>query len=70
MDALDQRSGWRFGPLEWLWRGMTYGKFPWMRKEEPMPAIEVPSLSSSPITLSAVEHARTAIGAIPDETAE
>ena len=24
----------RFGPVEWLWRGMTYGKFPAMRKEE------------------------------------
>jgi uncharacterized protein len=23
----------RFGPMEWLWRGMTYGKFPAMRKE-------------------------------------
>jgi uncharacterized protein len=22
----------RFGPMEWLWRGMTYGKFPEMRK--------------------------------------
>ena len=36
----------RFGPMEWLWRGMTYGKFPSMRKEEPLPAIEAPSLSS------------------------
>ncbi len=23
----------RFGPMEWLWRGMTYGKFPAMRRE-------------------------------------
>lgn len=23
----------RFGPMEWLWRGMTYGKFPSMRGE-------------------------------------
>jgi uncharacterized protein len=32
----------RFGPMEWLWRGMTYGKFPSMTKEEalPMPANE------------------------------
>jgi uncharacterized protein len=34
----------RFGPMEWLWRGMTYGKFPAMRKEESMPMVEVPSL--------------------------
>ena len=24
----------RFGPMEWLWRGMTYGKLPSMRKDE------------------------------------
>jgi uncharacterized protein len=24
----------RFGPMEWLWRGMTYGKFPSMKKVE------------------------------------
>lgn len=24
----------RFGPMEWVWRGMTYGKLPAMRKEE------------------------------------
>jgi uncharacterized protein len=24
----------RFGPMEWLWRGLTYGKFPAMRKAE------------------------------------
>jgi len=34
----------RFGPMEWLWRGMTYGKFPAMRKEESMPMVEVPSI--------------------------
>lgn len=37
----------RFGPMEWLWRGMTYGKFPSMHKEEaqvipePAPAFAV-----------------------------
>jgi len=25
----------RFGPMEWLWRGLTYRKFPPMKKEEP-----------------------------------
>jgi uncharacterized protein len=24
----------RFGPMEWLWRGMTYGKFPAMKRED------------------------------------
>jgi uncharacterized protein len=23
----------RFGPMEWLWRGMTYGKFPAMKRD-------------------------------------
>jgi uncharacterized protein len=36
----------RFGPMEWLWRGMTYGKFPAMRVAESAPAIEAPSLSA------------------------
>lgn len=26
----------RFGPMEWLWRGMTYGKLPPLRKEAPV----------------------------------
>jgi uncharacterized protein len=30
----------RFGPMEWLWRGMTYGKFPPMHVEEPIPAVQ------------------------------
>src|SRR5271154_2112657 len=33
----------RFGPMEWLWRGMTYGKFPSMHKEELTPAVESPA---------------------------
>jgi uncharacterized protein len=37
----------RFGPMEWLWRGMTYGKLPSMYHEEPVPPIESPSLSPS-----------------------
>jgi uncharacterized protein len=39
-------KSYRFGPMEWLWRGMTYGKFPSMSKEEAMPTIEAPALSS------------------------
>ena len=39
----------RFGPMEWLWRGMTYGKFPSMRREEPAPVVESPQLAPSPI---------------------
>ena len=26
----------RFGPMEWVWRGMTYGKLPALRKEAPV----------------------------------
>jgi uncharacterized protein len=36
----------RFGPVEWLWRGMTYGKFPPMRKEEPAAKIGATVTSS------------------------
>lgn len=31
----------RFGPMEWLWRGMTYGRFPSLRKEEAQPLQEL-----------------------------
>jgi uncharacterized protein len=34
----------RFGPMEWLWRGMTYGRFPSMRKEEAGPVVEAAAL--------------------------
>jgi uncharacterized protein len=27
----------RFGPMEWLWRGLTYGKFPSMHKDDAAP---------------------------------
>jgi uncharacterized protein len=60
----------RFGPLEWLWRGMTYGKFPSMRRGEPVPAAEPPSLSSSPTTPSVVEREHTASATTPKEIAE
>ena len=29
----------RFGPMEWLWRGLTYGKFPSMNREEMVAAV-------------------------------
>ena len=35
----------RFGPMEWLWRGMTYGKFPSMSKDEPLPTIEADAIT-------------------------
>jgi uncharacterized protein len=28
----------RFGPMEWLWRALTYGERPRMRRIEPAPA--------------------------------
>jgi uncharacterized protein len=38
-------ASYRFGPMEWLWRGMTYGKFPSMSREEAMaaPVVEAPA---------------------------
>jgi uncharacterized protein len=38
----------RFGPMEWLWRGMTYGKFPSMRHQESASEIEEAVLAPSP----------------------
>lgn len=32
----------RFGPMEWLWRGMTYGKLPSMRREPAIANAELP----------------------------
>ncbi|MGB0044866.1 MAG: DUF418 domain-containing protein [Terriglobales bacterium] len=73
----------RFGPMEWLWRGMTYGKFPSMYKDEPVPTIkaatpevpatEAPTLLSPPIALSAADGTQTATAAtselsFPDPT--
>lgn len=58
----------RFGPMEWLWRGMTYGKFPSMSKEEIWPAIEAPLVSSAPVGLSVAEGGPTA--AAPDKIGE
>ena len=46
----------RFGPMEWLWRGLTYGKFPSMRKGEPEFGIDaLPGDAASPVAASAPE---------------
>ena len=44
----------RFGPMEWLWRGMTYGKFPSMHKEEGKPIVEGDGFAPEPAALSPV----------------
>jgi hypothetical protein len=44
-------SRYRFGPMEWLWRGMTYGKFPSMTKDEPTPVLEAPFLPTASVAL-------------------
>jgi uncharacterized protein len=40
-------SRYRFGPMEWLWRGMTYGKLPSMRKVEEVAAGAQPVAESA-----------------------
>lgn len=44
----------RFGPMEWLWRGLTYGKLPSMHKDETFPIIEppTPSLTAAPVAFA------------------
>ncbi|HTA52548.1 MAG TPA: DUF418 domain-containing protein [Candidatus Acidoferrum sp.] len=43
----------RFGPMEWLWRGLTYGKFPSMRKGEAESVIDaLPGDTASPLPAS------------------
>jgi uncharacterized protein len=59
----------RFGPMEWLWRGMTYGKFPSMSKDELSPTDEAPPVPS-PNTLSAVEGEPITTTATPGKTAD
>lgn len=38
----------RFGPLEWLWRGMTYGQLPALRKEMPVVALGLAAEAGAP----------------------
>jgi uncharacterized protein len=43
----------RFGPMEWLWRGLTYGKFPSMRHGGPESLIDaLPGDAASPVPAS------------------
>lgn len=43
----------RFGPMEWLWRGLTYAKFPAMRKGEAEPVIDaLPGDAASSVVAS------------------
>jgi hypothetical protein len=59
----------RFGPMEWLWRGMTYGKFPSMRKEEPILVVEEASLSPLPVVLAAAAPGKSETVVKGDEIA-
>lgn len=40
-------SHYRFGPMEWLWRGLTYGKFPSMTREETPLAAPAPAIATA-----------------------
>jgi uncharacterized protein len=56
----------RFGPMEWLWRGMTYGKLPSMHKEEV--ALETaPAMARAPLTMSAAAAEEGAVQSHPDD---
>lgn len=57
----------RFGPMEWLWRGMTYGKLPSMRKEESAAAIASPAFASAPMGFAVAAGEHTAPPPKPDE---
>ncbi len=51
----------RFGPMEWLWRGLTYGKLPSLREGEYPLAGE-----ATPIAVSAVKESPPATPTTPD----
>lgn len=55
----------RFGPMEWLWRGLTYGKFPSMHQDEPEPALE--PAQQAPAALSEAAEPPIASTIKPDE---
>lgn len=50
----------RFGPMEWLWRGMTYGKFPSMTKDEPVPVL-VPATPAIALAAAGAEGGTTTV---------
>ena len=58
----------RFGPMEWLWRGLTYGKFPSMSKDEPIPPAEVAPLPGAPVALAPAADAPLISSASSGET--
>ncbi len=60
----------RFGPMEWLWRGMTYGKLPSMRREELIPRVEETAPSPLSIPLPAVEMPHTPTPLASEDVAE
>jgi uncharacterized protein len=37
-------SRYRFGPMEWIWRGLTYGKLPTLRREPAMAGVPATGL--------------------------
>ncbi len=47
----------RFGPMEWLWRGMTYGKFPSQTKDERTPVLEPATLAVAASAQASAEKA-------------
>jgi uncharacterized protein len=40
-------SKYRFGPMEWVWRGLTYGKLPAMRREPELAVGDLPMTSGA-----------------------
>jgi len=56
----------RFGPMEWLWRGLTYGKFPSMYRDEPTLALEAAPSPAALAGLPPVAEAQVTTAAKSD----